>query len=272
MSKLTYEQVAAVADQLDANGIKPTAIKVREVLGRGSYSTITAFIEQWQPQQTESDIPPVPDGLTDLLPAIWAACYQEAAKHAQTQIEAIKLDCETANYARQSAMQAVDELEARITELETENQRLTTVAEVRQDRLDSLLAEKKDLQIQLSQRDGLIQGLKDSLTALKPAVPETEPKAVQANTTKETEEPTPPEKIEPTLEELNEKYPHLFTSEGLPITLTTINGKLLNPANPKQSWNGKGKAPAWYSELKAVYAEQAIKPPFSSASYEGMPT
>lgn len=254
MSKLTYEQVSAIADQLDANGTKPTAIKVREVLGRGSYSTITAFLEKWQPQETESEIPVVPESLIQLLPSIWSACYREAFKYAETQVESTRLDLAVMKEAKESAMFAVDDLEKRIEELEAENLRLTVLVEQSDIDKADYLEEIRELKSHVVQRDGVIQGLKESLSVLNPAVPVAEPKAEsqagQVNV----------KTADQSFDELSAQYPHLFTSEGVPKSLQIALGKLFNPADDSQTWDGKGKPPVWYSDVVAVYGESLVRP------------
>lgn len=47
-STITQDQVAATADNLKAQGIKPTARNVRDALGTGSMATVLKFLQQWQ--------------------------------------------------------------------------------------------------------------------------------------------------------------------------------------------------------------------------------
>ena len=50
-STLTFEQVAAHADSLKANGIKPTARAIRDRVGTGSMATLLKHLQQWQGEQ-----------------------------------------------------------------------------------------------------------------------------------------------------------------------------------------------------------------------------
>mgnify|MGYP001564873403 CR=1 FL=1 len=50
-ANITYEQVAAAADELKAKDVKPTSRAVREVLGTGSMATVCKFLEQWKSGQ-----------------------------------------------------------------------------------------------------------------------------------------------------------------------------------------------------------------------------
>ncbi len=51
-SNITYEQVATTADNLKAQGEKPTSRAVRELLGTGSMATVCKFLQQWKAGQT----------------------------------------------------------------------------------------------------------------------------------------------------------------------------------------------------------------------------
>ena len=45
---VTYDEVAAIADQIVAGGAEPTIRNVRDRLGRGSYSTIHRHLTAWR--------------------------------------------------------------------------------------------------------------------------------------------------------------------------------------------------------------------------------
>ncbi len=47
MAGITYEQVAQVADQMIADGQRPTMRGVRDALGSGSLSTVHKFLNAW---------------------------------------------------------------------------------------------------------------------------------------------------------------------------------------------------------------------------------
>jgi chromosome segregation ATPase len=50
-SVITQEEVNAVADQLRATGVKPTARAAREALGTGSMATVLKYLQVWQSRQ-----------------------------------------------------------------------------------------------------------------------------------------------------------------------------------------------------------------------------
>lgn len=55
---ITQEEVNAVAERLQASGIRPTARGVREALGRGSMATVLKFLQAWQDRQAQPPTTP----------------------------------------------------------------------------------------------------------------------------------------------------------------------------------------------------------------------
>lgn len=45
---VTREEIFQVADELFAQGINPTQVKIRERLGKGSYATINKYLREWR--------------------------------------------------------------------------------------------------------------------------------------------------------------------------------------------------------------------------------
>ena len=45
---ITKQDILAVADALDAEGVKPTLAAVRKKLGGGSFSTISEAMKEWK--------------------------------------------------------------------------------------------------------------------------------------------------------------------------------------------------------------------------------
>lgn len=53
---ITNQQIFDIAETLVANGEKPTIAKVRDKLGKGSFSTIGAGLKQWREEQTKKTV------------------------------------------------------------------------------------------------------------------------------------------------------------------------------------------------------------------------
>ena len=75
---LTYEQVAAVADILVAEQVKPTLSALRERLGSGSMNTIHRHFTAWQGKQK-----PSPRKLSEPNPRLLSALGAELSKVAE---------------------------------------------------------------------------------------------------------------------------------------------------------------------------------------------
>lgn len=121
MSRITREEVHQAAASLNAKGIKPSIIKVREILGKGSYSTIGKHLEEWQAPESEAEeAPEVPEALQALLPQIWQACYGEAQAILQAQADELKAQLAEAQESLASAQKATDEAESAIEQLQAE--------------------------------------------------------------------------------------------------------------------------------------------------------
>lgn len=119
MSRITREEVHHAAANLNAQGIKPSIIKVREILGKGSYSTIGKMLENWEAPESEAEeAPEVPEALQALLPQIWQACYGEAQAILQSQADELRNQLDEALESLKSAQDATDQAEALIEQLQ----------------------------------------------------------------------------------------------------------------------------------------------------------
>lgn len=85
----TQEQVFEAADKLAANGQEVTPTALREVLGRGSFSTLGKHIEAWR-QAREAAPAPVILEMPDAVKSAFAQCWQAAAAEAGKEIAAIR--------------------------------------------------------------------------------------------------------------------------------------------------------------------------------------
>ena len=121
---VTYEEVAEVADAMMIAGIEPSTKAVRERLGRGSNSTIGAFLAKWRAKRAAAAAPNIQ---TNLPPEFARA----VTAFINDQVDAVKTAADTALAAERSAGASSeaevellrDELEAadgRIAQMEVE--------------------------------------------------------------------------------------------------------------------------------------------------------
>ncbi|MBA2655440.1 MAG: DNA-binding protein [Tatlockia sp.] len=83
---ITNEQIIKAADELDAQGIRPTLAALRKRIGSGSFTTISEGLNLWkqahqkQPQLSAQDLLPteITEHLTFLGHKLWASAMEKA--------------------------------------------------------------------------------------------------------------------------------------------------------------------------------------------------
>ncbi|MFP8968408.1 DNA-binding protein [Pokkaliibacter sp. CJK22405] len=135
MSDSTIEQVKKIADDLLGQGERPTQQRVRDILGRGSLTTINKGLNQWwvdlSQRLKEPALPKVPDPVAKSLSQIW----QDAVFYARDELREQGKALEVSYQERRSRMD--DELAISKSEVASLQQRLSLASE----RLESVLSE-----------------------------------------------------------------------------------------------------------------------------------
>lgn len=123
---ITQDDVATAAETLRAQGVRPTARAVRQLLGVGSMATVLRYLQAWQATQHPEPAKSVvfPPGLQKVLSAFIA---QEVAA------------------ARLETEQELAILKQTLTDLVAENERQATTLEERQEYIEALHIEKAEL-------------------------------------------------------------------------------------------------------------------------------
>jgi chromosome segregation ATPase len=114
-ASITYEQVAATAAEIKAEGRKPTLRTVREVLRQGSMTTIQRHLQRWSEAQPVTPAPAIE------LPSDLLAAFRRALEQSVTQAQAT-LASELAE-ARAALEAITQEAERTGAELEAEQAR-----------------------------------------------------------------------------------------------------------------------------------------------------
>ena len=83
--RVEERHVHAACDALNAQGKKPTHDGIRELLGKGSYTTITAFRATWRPKSLDL-APPLPEKLIETGHSFAAEFWREAVLLANGQL------------------------------------------------------------------------------------------------------------------------------------------------------------------------------------------
>ncbi len=85
---ITQEQVFETAQVLLDEGQTVTVSALREKLGTGSYSTISAHLAKWREENSgrqPSDIPAMPSSVENALRHVWALAWKEAQRLIKTE-------------------------------------------------------------------------------------------------------------------------------------------------------------------------------------------
>lgn len=110
------EQVFEAADKLAANGHEVTPNALRDLLGRGSYSTFVKHTDAWQQARQAAPAPVILE-MPDSVKAAFAQCWQAAASEAGKEIAAIR---ERADAETKASKRRLDEVIVAIEQLESE--------------------------------------------------------------------------------------------------------------------------------------------------------
>lgn len=107
--RVEERHVHAACDALDAQGKKPTFEAIRELLGKGSFSTISQHLRTWVPKRLDF-APPLPERLAEAGQDFATEFWREAILCATSQLV----------LERQVAKQTLDEAHAAIRVLEAQ--------------------------------------------------------------------------------------------------------------------------------------------------------
>lgn len=121
--KFTVEQICAVADQLVAEGVKPTQSNVRQALGGGSFTTISNALKQWRTEQTTEvvDVVVLPQALESYASTFVTKLWETAQVIAN---DSLKVEREALEQCKVQAKIELDEMIEVIETLETEQEQL----------------------------------------------------------------------------------------------------------------------------------------------------
>lgn len=115
----TEERIIEVAEKLEAEGVNPTQVTVREALGGGSFATIGPVLKKWKESKKEdghlAEVQ-VPEAITERLEqlqgAIWQAAVEEADRRLMAEREALHQAQEQAAAEVREHLDSIAALEA----------------------------------------------------------------------------------------------------------------------------------------------------------------
>jgi Plasmid replication region DNA-binding N-term len=114
---ITKQKILQVADAIDAAGINPTIVAVRDALGSGSHSTISPVMKEWRAKKAAKNAPiqvTAPQTITDLLCGIgsevWSAALELANGRLSAEREALEVVRRQLEAERAEAAELADHL------------------------------------------------------------------------------------------------------------------------------------------------------------------
>lgn len=146
---INIQQIHAIADQLQDQGIKPTLAEVRKALGGGSFTTISEAMKSWrQDNREEEQLRQVdlPSGINERLQSLGADVWQTAINMANDRLvkerEALDAIKVKAQAETDEAQEAVKTLESEQSDLLGQLDEVTATAESAATKLEKAEAER----------------------------------------------------------------------------------------------------------------------------------
>ena len=146
---INIQQIHAIADQLQDQGIKPTLAEVRKALGGGSFTTISEAMKSWrQDNREEEQLRQVdlPSGINERLQSLGADVWQTAINMANDRLvkerEALDAIKVKAQAETDEAQEAVKTLEGEQSDLLGQLDEVTATAETAATKLEKAEAER----------------------------------------------------------------------------------------------------------------------------------
>jgi chromosome segregation ATPase len=175
---ITTESIHEAANKIADRGEKPTNAVVREELGGGSFTTISAAMKLWKDKRSEEhelaevQVPEAITGRFDQLQgAIWSAAINEAERRLSAEREALKVAREESESELAEALEAVELLESEQEELKKQasesSEELKKVQEELADYKDRLMNLRSDTLEALSKKTAEIESLKATIDELR---------------------------------------------------------------------------------------------------------
>lgn len=175
-SGVQYEDVQRAIDDLLARGEAPSVQKVREVLGTGSFTTISEHLREWRTRREENrDVPPprgMPAALQELAEALWQKAEESAnaalahyREEADGRVEAAEARVAEARRQAEDASQREAALAAHLTHTEQRlEERSAALAhcEAERDQLDSQV---RRLESRRAELEGLLERIRGEMAS-----------------------------------------------------------------------------------------------------------
>lgn len=156
---ISKQEIIDAAEKLAAEGVNPSMQAVRELLGGGSFATISPVLREWKENREATTVAvlEMPSDVKGALDRFGADLWKTASTLATAQFEKLKDETqnsiEAAKKDRDEALEEIQRLESLI--LKQDNQMSSVNAEV--ERLKSLLDDERKKNAALQQRNDDLQ-------------------------------------------------------------------------------------------------------------------
>src|SRR5690554_1629439 len=154
---IQYDDVCGAIDTLIARGESPSVQKIREVLGTGSFTTISDHLREWRSRrESKSDLPvshTMPEAVLRLAESFWQRAQEASGKTLAQYREEADRRVEEAQVAIQEALRQVEDAEQREAALTTHLAGTEQRLEARSAALVRLESERDQWQAQIRQAE-----------------------------------------------------------------------------------------------------------------------
>ena len=129
MAGVTEDKIWAAAEAIDAEGKNATNAAVRERLGSGSFTTISASMKRWRVRKAAAAAPkvePIPDQLSEVVQTAMSQIWSHAIKTAESRLDEAKAQLEVQRAelerGRQEAQEFAELLDNQLEDAKSELQ------------------------------------------------------------------------------------------------------------------------------------------------------
>jgi len=148
------DKIFNICETLKQSGINPTAEKVRNELGSGSFTTISPIVREWRDTQSKTEtVPAIPPEAQNAVTQATALIWKIATDHQTEAINAVRQEC---NRIEQEALAERDEALKEIQFLESQLQTLKTNLETVEKQNRTITTEKASLELQIQKQQHII--------------------------------------------------------------------------------------------------------------------
>ena len=131
-SNITREYIFEICQYLTDKGENPTVNKIREHAGSGSFSTISALLDEWREASQKgnaAEAPTVPDTVDTAFRRIWAEAWNAAQEVIEAERKALARTREQMEREHKEMAEEIAKLEQTLEEGHTERQKTTVELE-----------------------------------------------------------------------------------------------------------------------------------------------